>query len=83
MHVAQKCAAVLGERHASNKECMSPKSAERFWENDMHQNKERMSPKSVQRFWESDMHRNKDLKRVDRIRFDATRLARRRRDGKI
>ncbi|TIR25363.1 MAG: hypothetical protein E5X34_09580 [Mesorhizobium sp.] len=31
-------------------------------------------PKSAQRFWENDMHQNKDLKRVARIRFDATRF---------
>ncbi|TIQ27198.1 MAG: hypothetical protein E5X48_33185 [Mesorhizobium sp.] len=42
--------------------CMSPKSAQRFWENDMHRNR-CMSPKSAQRFWEDDMHRNRDLKR--------------------
>jgi len=42
---------------------MSPKSAQRFWENDMHEMRS-MSPKSVQRFWENDMHKNKDLKRV-------------------
>ncbi len=42
---------------------MSPKSAQRFWDNDMHQNK-CMSPKSAQRFWDNDMHQNKDLKRV-------------------
>ena len=33
-----------------------------------------MSPKSAQRFWENDMHQNEDLKRVARIRFDATRF---------
>ncbi|RUW38023.1 MAG: hypothetical protein EOS38_06395 [Mesorhizobium sp.] len=63
MHVAQKCGAVLGKRHASKQRTHVAQS--------------------VQRFWENDMHRNKDLKRVDRIRFDATRLARRRRDGKV
>ncbi|RUW78076.1 hypothetical protein EOA28_11020 [Mesorhizobium sp. M2A.F.Ca.ET.067.02.1.1] len=35
-----------------------------------------MSTKSAQRFWENDMHQNKDLKRVARIRFDATRFSR-------
>ncbi|TGS19201.1 hypothetical protein EN852_002490 [Mesorhizobium sp. M2E.F.Ca.ET.209.01.1.1] len=35
-----------------------------------------MSPKSAQRFWENDMHQNKGLKRVARIRFDATRFSR-------
>ncbi|TIS50579.1 MAG: hypothetical protein E5W96_09905 [Mesorhizobium sp.] len=41
VHAAQKCIAVLGSRHAPNKDrCMSPKSAKRFWDNDMHQNKD-------------------------------------------
>ncbi len=33
-----------------------------------------MSPNSAQRFWENDMHQNKDLKRVARLRFNATRF---------
>jgi G:T-mismatch repair DNA endonuclease (very short patch repair protein) len=41
---------------------MSPKSAQRFWDNDMH--KKSMSPKSAQRFWGNDMHKNRNLKRV-------------------
>ncbi|VTZ62751.1 hypothetical protein EMEDMD4_440065 [Sinorhizobium medicae] len=34
---------------------MSPKSAQRFWGNDMHK-QGNMSPKSAQRFWGNDMH---------------------------
>jgi hypothetical protein len=44
MHVAQKCAAVPGQRHAS-KQSMSPRSAQRFRDNDMHQNKEHVAQK--------------------------------------
>jgi hypothetical protein len=37
---------------------MSPKSGQRFWDNDMHSAKleDFMSPKSGQRFWDNDMH---------------------------
>ncbi|MFQ6161037.1 hypothetical protein ACLMJV_18355 [Sinorhizobium meliloti] len=45
-----------------HKKSMSPKSAQRFWDNDMR--KKSMSPKSAQRFWDNDMHKNRNLKRV-------------------
>ncbi|MGN7751865.1 MULTISPECIES: hypothetical protein [unclassified Sinorhizobium] len=45
-----------------HKKSMSPKSAQRFWGDDMH--KKSMSPKSAQRFWDNDMHKNRNLKRV-------------------
>ncbi|MCA1407210.1 hypothetical protein I6F26_14720 [Ensifer sp. IC3342] len=39
---------------------MSPKSAERFWDNDMRKTKDAWSPKSAQRFWDNDMRKTKD-----------------------
>ncbi|ESZ22355.1 hypothetical protein X737_04125 [Mesorhizobium sp. L48C026A00] len=35
---------------------MSPKSAQRFWDNDINKQEQCMSPKSAQRFWDNDMH---------------------------
>ncbi|MCZ8543328.1 hypothetical protein OOJ09_04000 [Mesorhizobium qingshengii] len=39
---------------------MSPKSAQRFWDNDMHEREECMSPRSAQRFWDNDMHKREE-----------------------
>ncbi|WP_363735752.1 hypothetical protein, partial [Mesorhizobium sp.] len=58
MHVAQKCAAVLGQRHASNKRACRPKVRSGFGTTTCIKQKG-MSPKSAQRFWDNDMHQTK------------------------
>ncbi|RUU01532.1 hypothetical protein EOD23_21310 [Mesorhizobium sp. USDA-HM6] len=56
---------------------MSPRSVQRFWDNDMHQNLECMSPRSVQRFWDNDMHQNLESS-IYRLSAGAAGTARRR-----
>jgi hypothetical protein len=40
MHVAQKCAAVLGRRLASKQDACRPEVRSRFWNDDLHRNKD-------------------------------------------